>query len=460
MFLDLEPIKDEIYFNTRTGIYKLDENGAYAAVYEPECPEGQLIFGFTVRDNQLCYVLQDAPDFQSKQVVSTYTVEGLPLPQILGISVKKQEPVYDGTAKQITVKGTREGDRVTYKYEDGIYRLEQPEMKNAGTYQVSYKVEREGYETYFGSAVIVIQKAEPVYTIPTGLQGSIGSLLGQVELPQGFAWEEETASIKLGQEGEMTGYVSYVPEDTQNYEIVSHILVKVTVSCPGHEYIKEVTAEPTTTQKGEAIYTCQLCGNMYAEELDMLKPDNWQKPQKVSGLKVTKATANSLQFSWNKVNGAKYRLILYNGNTAVSAIYTANCSYICKKLKAATVYTVKVTSYVESGGTKIYASSDVSIKAATAPAKVKLVSVKKKGSTKAKITWKKVKGADGYEISMRTGKGGYKKIKTVTKGKKVTFIKSGLKKSMRYSFRIRAYKKGGSKKSYGSYSKVKTLKIK
>lgn len=133
--------------------------------------------------------------------------------------------------------------------------------------------------------------------------------------------------------------------------------------------------------------------------------------------------------------------------------------YTFNKLKAATVYTVKLISYVENNGTKIYAPSDVSVKAATAPAKVNLVSVKKKGKINAKITWKKVTGADGYDIFMRTGKGTYKKIKTITKGKKVTFTRPGLKKGKSYSFRIRAYKKAGSAKTYGSYSSVKTIKI-
>lgn len=377
MFLDVEPIKNEIYFNTRTGIYKLDETGKPTVVYEPKIPAGQLIFGFTVRGAQLCYALQQTPNLESKQMVSSYTVEEL----------------------------------------------------------------------------------QPPYTVPSGLQGSSGSLLSQVKLPEGFAWESESAAMKLREEGEITGYVSYTP-DSQNYETVSHIPVKVTVVCPGHQYIEKVTVAATTTQKGSATCTCELCGNTYTKELDLLKPNAVQKPEKVSGLKVSKAATNSLQFSWTKVTGAKYRLVLYKGSKAVSTVYTGNSSYTCKKLQAATLYTAKVTSYVESNGTKVYAASAASVKAATTPAKAKLVSVKKKGSTKMKITWKKVTGADGYEISMRTGKGRYKSIKTITKGKTVTFTKSGLKKGKSYSFRIRAYKKVGSKKTYGSYSNVKTIKLK
>lgn len=452
MYLDLEPIKNEIYFNTRTGIYKLDKNNGKVEVYTPECSGSQLIFGFTVRGSQLCYALQTTPNITGKQAVSAYTVADLQLPQITGITVQNQETVYDGTAKQIKVEGTLPGDRITYKHKDGIYRLEQPEMKNAGIYQISYNVEREGFEAYSGNARMVIQKAKPVYTVPDGLRGSSGSLLSQVNLPQGFVWEN--ASVTMREEGEIAGYVSYVPEDIQNYETVSHIPVKVTVSCPGHKYVEKVTVMPTATQKGEAVYTCELCGDSYTKVIDMVNPE------KVSGLKMSKAATNSLKFSWKKVTGEKYRLILYKGKSAVTTAYTENSSYTFKKLKTATLYTVKVTSYVENNKTKIYASSTSSLKAATAPAKAKLVSVKKSGSTKVKITWKKVTGADGYEISMRTGKGRYKTVKTINKGKTVTLTRSGMKKGKSYSFRVRAYKKAGKSKSYGSYSNVKTIKMK
>ena len=61
---------------------------------------------------------------------------------------------------------------------------------------------------------------------------------------------------------------------------------------------------------------------------------------------------------------------------------------------------------------------------------------------------------------MRTGKGAYKKIKTIANAKTVSLVKSGLKKGKTYSFRVRAYKKLGNKKVYGSYSSTKSIKIK
>ena len=151
--------------------------------------------------------------------------------------------------------------------------------------------------------------------------------------------------------------------------------------------------------------------------------------------------------------------MLYQGSKKVSTKYTGGSSYTFKKLKSATLYTVKVASYAEKNGKKTYASSSAALKTATAPAKAKLSSVKKRGSGKVKLTWKKVLRADGYEISMRTGKGSYKAVKVIAKGKTTSYTKAGLKKGKSYTFRIRAYKKAGSKKIYGSYSSGKTLKL-
>ncbi len=493
MYLDLEPAKNEIYFNTRTDIRKIDAGGTVTTVYQPECPAGQLIFGFTVRGSRLCYALQEDPNLQKKQEIQIYIIEELRLPEITGVTASDVITVYDNTAKTITVTGNQPNDKVSYKLEGGSYGASQPKLINAGTYRVWYRVERENCETLEKQVQVVINQAEPEYTVPVDLNGSSGTALSQIRLPEGFSWENGT--VKLKEEGEKSFYVVYMPEDSRNYKTISHIEVKVTVTCPGHTYTSKVTVQPTVTSKGLRTYTCSLCGNTYTEEIAMLEPDTPggsggtggsgsnggtgnestggtggaqnpgttstpQKPEKVTGLKVSKATADSLKFSWKAVTGAGYRLSLYKGSKAVSTVYLQTNSYTCKNLKAATAYTVKVTSYVENKGTKLYASSETSLKAATAPGKAKLASVKKKGSGKAKITWKKTAGADGYEIFMRTGKGSYKKIKTIAKGKTTTFTKSGLKKGKSYSFRIRAYKKSAAGKTFGSYSSAKTLKMK
>ncbi len=80
-----------------------------------------------------------------------------------------------------------------------------------------------------------------------------------------------------------------------------------------------------------------------------------------------------------------------------------------------------------------------------------------------KVTYKKVKGVTGYQVTYSTSKKFAKsKTKTVTvKGAAKTSktIKS-LKKGKKYYVKVRTYKTVNGKKYYSAYSKVKTVKVK
>ncbi|WP_394927460.1 fibronectin type III domain-containing protein [uncultured Robinsoniella sp.] len=73
--------------------------------------------------------------------------------------------------------------------------------------------------------------------------------------------------------------------------------------------------------------------------------------------------------------------------------------------------------------------------------------VKKSGSNKAKVSFGKVKGASGYQISY-TANNKTKKITT----KKSSYTLKKLKSRRYYNIKVRAYVKIGSKKYYGPYS--------
>lgn len=89
--------------------------------------------------------------------------------------------------------------------------------------------------------------------------------------------------------------------------------------------------------------------------------------------------------------------------------------------------------------------------------KVKKVKVKSK-SRKIKVKWKKVKGAQGYQVQFkRSGDSAYKLLK-VTKSKKVKTGK--LKKRSRYTFRVRPYKKVNGQILYGKWTVSKTVRVK
>ena len=76
--------------------------------------------------------------------------------------------------------------------------------------------------------------------------------------------------------------------------------------------------------------------------------------------------------------------------------------------------------------------------------------------SKIKLSWKQIIGVDGYEIvRYNTKKKAYKKIKTLTNPKTVSYTDKGLKKRTKYKYKIRAYQKNGTKKVYGFYSNPK-----
>lgn len=94
--------------------------------------------------------------------------------------------------------------------------------------------------------------------------------------------------------------------------------------------------------------------------------------------------------------------------------------------------------------------------------RVSKVNVKNIKSRKAKISWKKVLDADGYEVIYSNNK---KFTKKVTKTKKITANKttitlSKLTKKKTYYIKVRAYKVVNNKRVYGRYSTIKKVTIK
>ena len=80
--------------------------------------------------------------------------------------------------------------------------------------------------------------------------------------------------------------------------------------------------------------------------------------------------------------------------------------------------------------------------------------IKRKNKKSLVLTWKKVRGAIGYEIFRSTSKRGkFKKIKTVSN--KTRYVDTKLKKRKTYYYKIRSIKKINNKKYYSYFSKIK-----
>ncbi len=89
-----------------------------------------------------------------------------------------------------------------------------------------------------------VKKAMPNYTIPMDLVATISQTLGDVELPiqaQGhFVWMQPL-NTSVGDIGKNTFIATFMPNDTDNYQIVSNIPITISVSYYVHEAPKEIS---------------------------------------------------------------------------------------------------------------------------------------------------------------------------------------------------------------------------
>lgn len=183
-------------------------------------------------------------------------------------------------------------------------------------------------------------------------------------------------------------------------------------------------------------------------------------PAQVKNLKVTKTTDSIIRIQWNKVEEAEKYKVYYstNGKNWKTEVSTDNIQTV-KNLKDGTSYRFKVKAIAGEEEGRV---SSV-IKTSTRVKKVKLESVKSPKDSRLVVRWNDVRGSHGYVIEYSTSK---KFIKKATKSyrekddnaEKITLKK--LKSDKRYYVRVRAYRIVNDKTVYGSWSSVKSVKVK
>lgn len=91
---------------------------------------------------------------------STYDFsEEIPKYPELDVTASGYEGIYDGKSHGITVDCKTEGATILYSTDGKTYSTKKPEYTNVGTYVTYYKVEKDGYTTTTGSAVVKIKEA-------------------------------------------------------------------------------------------------------------------------------------------------------------------------------------------------------------------------------------------------------------------------------------------------------------
>lgn len=269
-----------------------------------------------------------------------------------------------------------------------------------------------------------------------------------VEFPSSFynmsEGEDARATIYLSETNKLPLTVEGYPEDIeQSFTYASSDTSVATVSNDGVvTALKAGTVTITVTSKD---------GNAKSE-LIIKVLDEAPIITEMSLLGVGSYQGTNVYMMWNPVDGAKeykiYRSTSKKGKYKL--IKTTNEVWFDDtKLKCGSTYYYKVTA-VNSKGSKTSKVYKVKMK----PDTIYMVFEDKVKDNSIKMTWYKTYGT-GYEIYRSTNKKkGFKKVKTITNIKTVSFTDKKLKANTKYYYKFRVYKKVGGKKIYSSYSQV------
>lgn len=168
-------------------------------------------------------------------------------------------------------------------------------------------------------------------------------------------------------------------------------------------------------------------------------------PVKVTGLKASSTGYNSVKLTWSKVSGATgYTVQWYKNKKWVDLKSTTNNYLSVTGLATDTSYSFRVRAYRTVSKKKYYSASYSStVKGTPKVSATSKVTVSKETTTSVTLTWNKVTGATGYQVyNPRTKKW------VNTKTNRTYTIKS-LAANTKYTAKIRAYRKSGSKYYYG-----------
>lgn len=191
------------------------------------------------------------------------------------------------------------------------------------------------------------------------------------------------------------------------------------------------------------------------------------KLTKASGFKASKNYTNKITLKWSKKSDITgYKIYKYNSKKkkyeCVKTLSQKNTSYTISKLSAGNSYKFKIRTYLTKSGKTYYGDYTSALETATLPNKVTIY-YPSAGSKKMTVKWKKVSAGTGYEIKYSTSSS-FKSSKTKTvriEGKSnVSKTIKSLKKGTKYYVKVRAYKIVDGKRYYGSYSSVRTVRVK
>ena len=265
-------------------------------------------------------------------------------------------------------------------------------------------------------------------------------------------------SLKLNINDSETLTNTRIPEDATEYYTWSSSDTNIaTVDETGKvQAVAKGTA--TISVKGEDDRVLAKCKVTVESPTSTIELDRQQYTVRKGTTFVLKATespdTSSEALTWTSSNSNVVKVVSMS-NPIESNIKTAKFT----ALKKGTV-TLTATTQRENGNQVIATCTVTVVLKAATPAQVKISKAKNSSAGKVALSWKKTANAKGYQIWIATNKKFTKGKKKYTVKGKVKYTVSKLKKKTTYFFKVRAYNQDKAGIVYGSWSKVKKVKIK
>ncbi|WP_052342628.1 immunoglobulin-like domain-containing protein [Bacillus sp. EB01] len=183
-------------------------------------------------------------------------------------------------------------------------------------------------------------------------------------------------------------------------------------------------------------------------------------PSVPASVKAASASYNSIKVSWGAVSGATgyavYRATSSTGTYSYVGTTKAT-SFTNSALTTNKLYYYKIRAYRTVGKINVYSGYSAAVSTKPLPSVPAGFTAARYTSSSIKLTWGKVAGATGYEISRSTTKSGtYKTIKTTSSA---SFINTGLAKGKTYYYKVRAYRLVGKTKIYSGWTVIKSARL-
>lgn len=176
-------------------------------------------------------------------------------------------------------------------------------------------------------------------------------------------------------------------------------------------------------------------------------------------VKVASTGYNSLNVSWEKVNGATgYRIYFKKDNAknwTTLATFENGSLTSCehRKLTTGVNYTYTVRAYYKDGNKTIWGDfNQTGVTKKPVTSAPKLVSVTSSTATNVTVKWETVSGANGYKVMRKAD--GSKTWSTIgtTNSKKLSYTDKKVNCGVKYHYTVRAYRNVSKKPVLGSYN--------